>query len=107
MTKIQLRKSMQDFNPVYVEKRAYHSDIPDELKPLHYYLNGDAGHVIMSVIGKYIDEARASGYDGYEAALPVKYVLEKGYAMENGYCVVDVEYSENAGAVVGSEYYEY
>ena len=97
---------MQDFNPSFMFDRPYHTSLPEDLEPLHFYL-ADSGHVIMCVIESFINQARETSYDDYECGLPVKYVLENGYTMENGYCVVDVHYDENFGAIVDDDYNEY
>ena len=101
-----MRKSMREFSKESVSRPPYPAALPEKLEPLHYYIAG-SGHVIMSVVKKNIIGAQTDEYDDYEIGLPVKYVLEKGYEMKDGYCIVDVEHSLDFGAIVGEEYDEF
>lgn len=99
-----MRRSLQDLN-----KRMYHKDtypdLPAELQPLNYWF-ADSGRCILSIPRCLLDKAKKD-MDMYEVALPVKYVMEKGYEMIDGHAVVDVKYDKFIGAVVDESYYEY
>lgn len=84
----------------------YHRDLPDELQ-VHYEYLLDAGHSIVCVLEKHIEEALAEGMSLYQVPVPVKYVLEHGYRVEQGYIIVDAPYDEFLGLVVDEKYTEY
>lgn len=99
------RKSQEDIKHM-VSKRPYHASIPEELKPYHYYIS-DSGHCIMCVLECHLEEAQKTSMDDYELPVPVKYVLEKGHRMIDGYVIVDAPYDSTFGLDVGDEYNEY
>lgn len=84
----------------------YHGDLPDELQ-VHYEYLLDAGHSIVCVLEKHIEEALAEGMSLYQVPVPVKYVLEHGYRVEQGYIIVDAPYDDFLGLVVDEKYTEY
>lgn len=88
-----------------VREIAYKGNLPEELKPYHTYLL-DAGHSIMCILEGHLDKAQKSGMDDYEIPVPVKYVLEKGYKIVDGYVLVDAEYDNSLGLMVDEEYTE-
>ncbi len=100
-----MRKSLQDI-PHMVRKRPYPGQLPDELKPYHYYLL-DCGHSIMCILETHLEEAQKAGMDDYEVPVPVKYVLEKGYRFAGGYVVVEAEYDSEIGLMVDDKYTEF
>ena len=83
----------------------YPGVLPDELKPYHVYLT-DSGHNILCVPKEYADKVQGEPWD-YEAPVPVKYVIEKGYEIKVGYIVVDVPYDKDLGIVTDEKYDEY
>lgn len=94
-------------NP-YIEKDDY-SGLPEELLPFNYYVP-DTGRSIFAVIGEFLDKAITNeeyGVEGYMVALPVRYVLAKGYKMYEEYPVVDVPYNSELGALVSEQFYDY
>jgi len=100
-----LRKSLQDIAHM-IQKRPYSGQLPEELKPYHYYIS-DSGHSIMCVLETHLGEAQKSNMDDYEVPVPVKYVVEKGYRFVDQYIVVDAEYDNNFGLMVDDRYSEY
>lgn len=100
-----MRKSLQDIAH-RVGNRPYPGQLPEELRPYHYYLL-DAGHSIMCVLETHLKEAQKSNMDDYELPVPVKYVLEKGYWFVNGYVVVSADYDNEIGLLVDDKYTEY
>lgn len=101
---LRMRKSLQDIAHM-VKNKPYPGQLPDELKPYHYYLL-DAGHSIMCVLETHLAEAQ-SNMDDYEVPVPIKYMMEKGYRFMDGYVVVEAEYSMEIGLIVDDKYYEY
>jgi len=99
-----MRKSLQDIAHM-VQRRPYPGQLPAELKPYHYYIL-DSGHSIMCVLEVHMEEAKGD-MDNYEVPVPVKYVLEKGYRIVDGYIVIEAEYSPDIGLLVDDEYSEY
>jgi hypothetical protein len=99
-----MRKSLEDIKHM-VEMRFYPNPIPDELIPYHAYIR-DCGHSIMCVLECHLSETNGN-YDDYELPVPVKYVLEKGYRIQNGYVIVDAEYNEEYGLMVDDQYTEW
>lgn len=87
-------------------------NLPTELEEFNWYI-ADAGHCIMAVPLMFYAKARENNEAlyYYEAPLPVKYVLEKGYKIvdinNNKHLVVDVPYTKELGVLTGSEYYEF
>lgn len=108
---MKVRDSLKDFER-YVIKDNY-PDIPDELREFNWYV-ADAGRCIMSVPKIFFIEAKEKGkenlYD-YEIALPVRYVLKKGYEIietpTSKHVIVDVPYNPEFGAEIDEEYNEY
>lgn len=99
-----LRKSLEDVKHM-VEFRFYtNQHLPDELIPYHVYLK-DTGHCIMCVLECHLPEI-SDNYDDYELPVPVKYVLEKGYRMQDNYVIVDAEYDMDFGLLIDDEYIE-
>lgn len=81
--------------------------LPEELKEFNYYIP-DGGNSIMVIPESFRSQAYASGrLDAYEVGIPVKYVLEKGYTVENGYVFCDVPYDNKVGAIVDEKYEEW
>ena len=101
-----MRKSLQGIENM-VRPIPYHGTLPDEIKHLHYYIS-DSGHCIMAIPRSLVPEITDEPME-YEAALPVKYVLEKGWEkLPSTDCiVVDVEYDDMIGAVVPESYEEW
>lgn len=100
-----MRKSLQDIIHM-VRNVPYPKDLPDELKPYNYYVI-DGGHSIMCVLEKHLKEIENIDMDMHEVAVPVKYVLEKGYRFVDGYVVVEAPYDQSFGLEVEEGYYEY
>jgi hypothetical protein len=100
-----MRKSLQNIAHM-VQKRSYPGTLPKELEFYHYYIL-DSGHSIMCVLEVHLAEAIKIGMDGYEVPVPVKYVLEKGYRIVDGYVIVDAEYDDVLGLVVDEKYSEF
>lgn len=90
---MKLRKSLEDIKHL-VKDIPYPSQLPDDLIDHHYYI-ADNGHSIMCVLKTHLDEASKSNMDGYEIAVPVKYVLDNGYTHMGDYVIVEAEYSLN------------
>lgn len=107
---LNVRKSVFDMQVKTLDNE-YEGDMPEELKPFHYYFSHE-GHVIMIIPRNYLDIALESGdLDDYEIQIPVKYVLEKGYEFVEGhfnYIVGNFDYDDGLQRVdVPVEYYEY
>lgn len=100
-----MRKSLQDITHM-VKNISYPGQLPDELKPYHYYI-ADQGHCVMCVLECHLREARILNWDDYELPVPVKYILEKGYHKQGDYIIVNVPYDPNIGMVVDEKYYEF
>lgn len=100
-----MRKSLEDIMHM-VSKKPYHKVMPKELEPYHYFLL-DSGHCIMCVLERHLDEAKETCMDDYEIPIPIKYVLEKGYRIINGYIIVDADYDDSFGLNVDVKYYEF
>lgn len=102
-----MRKSMADLDPKMVRKVDDYPGLPEELKEYSYWI-ADSGYSIMA-----IPEVLLKDHFGdmrlwmYECAIPVKYVLEKGYKKFEKYIVVDIPYSRETGVVVEDRYAEY
>ncbi|CAM3743031.1 hypothetical protein COLU111180_06160 [Cohnella lubricantis] len=97
-----LRASMLDY-AAGVDTRPYPGELPDELKKYHYYV-GDAGHAIMCVLEMHwpTDEPYM-----YEIPVPVKYVLEQGYRIDNDFVIVEAPYNMRFGLDVDDKYFEF
>ena len=103
-----MRKSLQDI-AFMLRAIPYPRPLPAEISHLHYYII-DSGHSIMCVPECLLEESKASGeIDMYEAPVPVKYVLEKGWRKIPGTdCIsVDVPYDDTFGVDAPDEYSEY
>ena len=99
-----MRKSLQSCQHTIKDIR-YSNPLPGELKPYHVYL-ADCGHSILCVLKTHLVSATGQ-MDEYEVPVPVKYVMERGYHMKDGYVIVEAEYDETLGLVVDDEYYEW
>ena len=99
-----MRKSLKDIKHM-VKDVPYPYIMPDKLLPYHYYLL-DAGHSIMCVLKCHLKEAQKD-MDLYEVPVPVKYVLQKGFEIKNGYIIVDANYDSTLGLMVDEKYYEF
>lgn len=103
-----MRKSLQDIAHL-VKPVPYHRALPEELKHFHVYLT-DGGHVLMAIPLCNAPQAFATNGDesDYEVGIPVKFVLEKGYDIRNGYLIVDAPYDwDGFGLEVDEQYEEY
>ena len=98
-----MRKSLEDIAHM-VQNRPY-PGLPEDLKPYHYYIL-DSGHSIMCVLEMHLEEAKEN-MDDYEVPVPVKYVLEKGYRLIDGYIIVEADYSSELGLLTDDKYDEY
>ena len=68
----------------------------------------DIGYGILCIPRSLKDRAVSSGnLSGYEAPVPVKYVLTHGYERFDDYLIVDVLYDPEFGVTVDDEYTEY
>lgn len=84
----------------------YKGFLPSELKKHHvYYIDG--GHGIKCVLNNHLAEALKTDMRIYLVPVPVKYVLEKGYRIINGYVVCDAPYDKFVGLIVEEKYREY
>lgn len=105
-TKSSSRRSLSDLPASMFHKDDY-PGLPTELKEFNYWLR-DAGRSILAIPELLLERAEADGnFDLYEVPIPVKYVLEKGYRIYNGYVIVDVAYDHNLGVTVPEEYSEW
>lgn len=100
-----MRKSLQDI-AYMVHNKPYPKELPKKLKQYHYYI-ADSGHSIMCVLQMHLEEAKKTNMDDYEIPVPVKYVLEKGYEIIDGYVIVDAAYNLDTGLIVDEKYSEY
>ncbi|MBY6272486.1 MAG: hypothetical protein CW346_09775 [Bacillaceae bacterium] len=73
-----MRESLSHIPFHMVKKKPYHTPLPKELEPFHYWIM-DCGHSIMCVLTVHLKEALEEGIVLHEVPVPVKYVLEKGY----------------------------
>lgn len=106
-----LRRSVYDLQVITLDNDYPEGQMPDELKPFHAYFARE-GHVLMIIPQNYLDIAiEEEDLDAYEIAIPVKFVLEKGYKFVEGhpnYIVGNFDYIEEIQKVeVPTEYYEY
>jgi hypothetical protein len=100
------RESLKDIAHM-VREIEYPSDLPDALKPHHYYIT-DSGHSIMCVLKSMLSKAKETGnYFMCELPVPVKYVLEAGFEIVDGHIVVDAKYDSFIGLDVDEKYTEY
>lgn len=100
-----MRKSLEHIKHMIIN-RPYTGTLPEELVPYHVYFS-DSGHSIVCVLETHLKAALVTNMDYYEVAVPVKYVLEKGYRKVGDYIVTDAEYDKNLGLIVDEKYYEY
>ncbi len=105
-----IRRSVYDLQPITLDEE-YPGDLPEDLKPFHYCFARE-GHILMIIPRNYLQEAfDENDLDAYEIAIPVKYVLEKGYEHVEGhedYIVGNFDYDPEIQKVdVPPEYYEY
>lgn len=100
-----MRKSLQDIAHM-VYNKPYPKELPKILKKYHYYI-ADSGHSIMCVLQMHLEEAQKTNMDDYEMPIPVKYVLEKGYKVIDGYIVTEAECNPDYGLIVDEKYLEY
>lgn len=99
-----MRKSLQGIPGA---RKDDYPALPGELKEFNYFVP-DAGRCIAAIPEPELERAKRNGdLDMFEAMLPVRYVLDTGWRIEDGHVVVDVEYSSLIGAVVPPEYYEW
>ena len=70
------------------KRQSYPYNLPADLAAYHYYIT-DVGHSIMCVLQSHLDEAQNNIIDDYEIPVPVKYVLENGYQIIDGYVIVN------------------
>lgn len=99
------KKGRKSLNGIAHEERMY-IGLPVELEPYHFWV-ADAGHSIMAVPKVLLAEAGGAALDDYEVPIPVKYVLERGYTIRNGYVIVDAPYDPVFGLEVEERYSEY
>ena len=97
-----MRKSMEGIE--FMFKKAEWPGLPEELQELSYFVQ-DQGYCLMIIPACFEAEAWAGNPDGYEMPVPIRYALEKGYRLRDGYAVVDVPYDRNIGADIPDEYY--
>lgn len=102
-----MRKSLLDLPRRMVAKDDY-PGLPEELREFNYRLM-DSGRCLMIVPMCLLAEAKKNGSELYlyEVAIPVKYVLEKGYQISDGYILCDVPYDKRMGVDIPESYYEY
>ena len=102
-----MRKSLKGLNPNMIKKVDDYPGLPEELKEYCYWL-ADSGYVIMAIPAALMDEAwHSMEPEMYEAGIPVKYVLEKGYRKWEECIVVDAPYSSEIGLIVDEKYEEF
>lgn len=86
--------------PWYVPGKQYHSSLPPELATWYCYPS-DSGHSILCVLKQHYRPGEDN--TGYLVPVPVKTVLRTGYAVDNGYIVVDLPYDPKLGLVTPHE----
>ncbi len=106
-----MRRSVFDLQVMLLDDEYPEGQMPEELKPFHFNFARE-GHVLMVIPQNYLDEAIAEeDLDAYEIAIPVKFVLEKGYKFVDGdddHIVGFFDYDPEIERVeVPTEYYEY
>lgn len=99
-----MRKGLEDIKHM-VRDVPYPFLLPDGLRAYHYYI-ADAGHCIMCVLKCHLNEAK-DDMDSYEIPVPVRYVLETGYKIVDGYVIIEAKYDSAFGLDVDEKYYEY
>lgn len=107
---IKIRRSVYDLQGVTLDV-PYPGEMPEELEKFRYCFARE-GHVIMIIPQNYLEEAiRENDLDAYEIAIPVKFVLEKGYKFVDGdddHLVGFFDYDPETQMVnVPFDYYEY
>ncbi|MDD7408661.1 MAG: hypothetical protein SOV71_04105 [Anaerovoracaceae bacterium] len=105
-----IRRSVYDLQPITLDEE-YPGDLPEDLQPFHFCFARE-GHIIMIIPRNYLQEALDEhDLDAYEIAIPVKFVIEKGYKHVEGhedYIVGNFDYDPEIQKVdVPYYYYEY
>lgn len=100
-----MRKSIIDIAHM-VKEIDYPGGLPAELKEFHSYIV-DGGHVLMCIPKQFMTALSSDKPYMYEAPIPVKYVMEKGYELVDDYLLVDVLYDGILGVVVDEIYDEF
>lgn len=80
-----------------VRPRPYPEPLPGDLAPWHVYLL-DAGHSILCLLRAHLAEALEDPAD-YLIPVPVR-TVRRGYVIERGFVVADLEYDGAIGLVV-------
>lgn len=101
-----MRKSLMGLE--HMAQKDDYPGLPEELREYAYRLT-DSGRCLMCVPESFEGVAFAAGEDPslYEAAVPTRYVLEKGWRIREGCCIVDVPYDDALGVVVPNGYDEF
>lgn len=100
-----MRKSLMSISHM-VREMDYPGILPAQLKPFHTYLR-DCGHSLMCIPKQFVKAISSGRAYMYEVPIPVKYVMEKGFELIDGYLVVDVSYDRMLGVIVEESYDEY
>ena len=79
--------------------------IPKEIRFAYTY-NSETGHSILAIPSCLANESKGRETD-YLIPMPLRYVLEKGYVLRDGYLYVDVKYDPVFGADIPEEYFDY
>ena len=82
-----------------------YAGLPAELEAFYAYLDG-AGHTLYAIPESLRAEMAGDAADN-QVPLPARFVLERGYRLENGLLFCDVEYDPQFGALVPEGYDEY
>ncbi len=80
----------------------YHTPLPDDISPWYVYTR-NSGYRVLCVLRKDIlNDMTESDYRDRLMSAPVKTVL-RGYAIQNGFVVIDSEYNSETGFVTEPE----
>lgn len=81
------------------------AQVPKEIRFAYTY-NSETGHSILAIPSCFAEKSKGREMD-YLVPMPMRYVLEKGYVLRDGYLYVDVKYDPVFGADIPEEYFDY
>lgn len=81
--------------------------LPEDLREFNYYYNDDNGHVVMAIPESLLPQAIKSGnLDNFEAPIPCRYILAKGYRFFDGHVICDAPYNKRFGVDIHESWYD-
>lgn len=104
-----MRNSVEDLvKKGYTVTMELPDNLPKDLAEYYVYLV-DNGHSVVAVTPVHAEKAKKEGHDleDYEVPIPVDYILEKGYVIEDGVVICDFPYDSEWGVVLDEKYNTY